>query len=427
MIEYWWLTIALIALVSGQFAQYSVSVIRWRSHRRQNADLLGQRFTVLSHSLQLARLTSQLGHNSGATAAIQWRILEVADVVRESDDCRSYYLVDPYGQPLPDFRPGQYIMVRPAMAGAYQTTRCYSLSSAPDARFWRITVKLQEPNFDPIHANSGGLSAWLHRTIGKGDCLLVGGPSGQFYLPVESPRDIVLIAAGVGITPIASMLRWSLEHTPDRQVTLLYQVKNREHWPLGQALHQWQSDFSSLRAHTFLSRAGADEMEALSLQIPGAFLPGQFHAGKLDGATAAKLASSKDVDYYMCGPDTWMESIRDQLVDGAVPPERIHWESFGTHPTPSITESSAFDAHTIRFALSETESQWNDPEQTIWELAKANQIELPSGCLSGVCGSCRVKLISGQVQYDRQIGVELASGECLTCVARPITDLVLEA
>ena len=422
MIENWWLSVAVIVFLSVQLAQFSSGALRWHYHRLQCVEQLCQRQSVLSHSSQVARLTSQLGNSTTSTSAIQWRILEVADVVQESVDCRSFYLVDPYGQPLTEFRPGQYVMVRPAMAGAYQATRCYSLSSSPDARFWRITVKLQETSLDSARANIGGLSAWLHRTIGKGDCLFIGGPSGQFYMPVESAREIVLIAAGVGITPMASMLRWSLEHTPDRKVTLLYQARNSEHWPLGRSIHQWQNDFASLQSHTFLSRADADEIESLSSELSG-----QFHAGKLDGTTAAKLADNPNADYYICGPDTWMEQMREQLIACSVPSERVHWESFGSQAAPKITETVECDARTIRFTLSNTESQWRDPDQSIWELAKANQIELPSGCLSGVCGSCRVKLISGEVHYDRQIGVELASGECLTCVARPSTDLVLEA
>lgn len=422
MIEDWWLTVAVIVFLSAHFTQFSCGALRWRFHRLQNNAQLLQRQAVLAHSSQVARLTSQLGSTAATTSTIQWRILEVADVVQESNDCRSFYLVDPYGQPLPDFRPGQYIMVRPAMAGAYQATRCYSLSSSPDARFWRITVKLQDPNTELARAHSGGLSSWLHRTIDKGDCLFIGGPSGQFFLSAESTRDIVLLAAGVGITPMASMLRWSLEHTPDRNVTLLYQAKSSECWPLGRAIHQWQSDFASLQAHTFLSRADQEEIELLTQELPG-----EFHAGKFDGITAANLADYPDADYFMCGPDAWMEQMREQLVDCGVAAERIHWESFGSHTSAITTTTEQFDTHTVRFTLSEAESEWSDPDQTLWELAKAAHIELPSGCLSGVCGSCRVKLVSGQVQYDRQIGVELASGECLTCVARPITDLVLEA
>ena len=422
MIENSWLSVAAVAFLSVHFVQFSIATLRWRSHRSQSGRELHHRQSVLCHSSDVARLTSQLGNTIASTAAIQWRILEVADVVQESIDCRSFYLVDPYGQPLPGFRPGQYVMVRPALAGAYQTTRCYSLSSSPDARFWRITVKMQDTNADSVRVNSGGLSAWLHRTIGLGDCLFVGGPSGQFYLPSESNRDIVLIAAGIGITPMASMLRWSLEQTPDRKVILLFQAKNTQYWPLGRNIHEWQKDFESMDVHTFLSRADAEEIESLSSELPG-----RFHSGKLDGATVVKLAGKPEADYYMCGPDTWMEELRDQLVAYGIPPQRIHWESFGAQVAPSATETAECETHTVRFALSDTESQWHDPDQSIWELAKANQIELPSGCLSGVCGSCRVKLVSGQVHYDRQISVELASGECLTCVARPSTDLVLEA
>jgi uncharacterized protein len=170
-----------------------------------------------------------------------------------------------------------------------------------------------------------------------------------------------------------------------------------------------------------MSRAAADEIEALATELSG-----HFHAGKFDGATAAKLANNPEADYYMCGPDTWMEQMREQLVDCGVAPERVHWESFGSHASPA-SGSDQLGAHSVRFSLSDADSEWTDPNQSLWELAQANHIELPSGCLSGVCGSCRVKLISGQVQYDRQIGVELASGECLTCIARPTTDLILEA
>ena len=422
MIENWWLPVAMIAVLCAHVAQFSITVLRWRTHRSQCGEILRQRQSQWSHSSQVARLTSQLGSAATATTAIPWRILEVADVVQESADCRSFYLVDPYGQPLPDFRPGQYVMVRPAVAGAYQATRCYSLSSSPDARFWRITVKRHDSREAPNRFNTGGLSGWLHRTIGQGDCLFIGGPSGQFYLPAESTRDLVLIAAGVGIAPMASILRWSLEVTTERKVTLLYQAKDREHWPLGRNIHAWQNEVESLQTYTFFSQADADEIESLSSELPG-----QFLAGKLDGFTAAKLADNPNADFYMCGPDTWMEQTREQLVASGIPPEHIHWESFGSQSAQPLSEQSNSKIHTIRFALSNTETQWRDPDQSVWELAKANQIELPSGCLSGVCGICRVKLSSGQVQYDRQIGVELASGECLTCVARPTTDLVLEA
>ncbi len=431
MIETWWLPVIVLAISSTYCVQFSSATLRWRANRAQNAEQTRQRHTVLDYSSRVARLASQLRETGTSSNSTPWRILEVADVIQESADCRSFYLVDPYGQELPEFFPGQYVMVRPAVAGAYQTTRCYSLSSSPDARYWRITVKEQVPPSDSAGGKSTGLSSWLHRTIDKGDCLFVGGPSGKFYLPTESTNELVLLAAGVGITPMASMLRWSLEHTPSRKVKLLYQVRDIDHWPLGESIHAWQADFDAMEAHTFLSRETDEVIASLSEELPGT-----FHSGRIESYLAKftqsefaqnEFAQSSNTDFYMCGPDNWMEQMRAQLTACGVAAEHIHWESFGSNPIPTSTNTENFSTHAVRFDLSDTSVQWEDAEQSIWELAKANQLEIPSGCLSGVCGSCRVKLISGEVEYDRQISVELASGECLTCIARPATDIVLEA
>ena len=123
-----------------------------------------------------------------------------------------------------------------------------------------------------------------------------------------------------------------------------------------------------------------------------------------------------------------MQSLRDGLLKGGAAADRIHWESFGT-AEPNTTKACDLSrgSRNVRFVKSQTDAEWHDPEQTVWELAREHEVELPSGCLSGVCGSCRVKLISGEVEYDRDISLELAGGECLTCVAKPKTDLVIDA
>jgi len=357
--------------------------------------------------------------------AVDWRVMEVAEIVDESDDCRSFYLADPNGQQLPDFRPGQYVMVRPAIAGAYQTTRCYSLSTSPNARYWRITVKRQETEYPPTRRDQdGALSQWLHRTIHPGDCLLIGGPSGQFFLPEESDRHLVLIAAGVGITPMASMLRWSLENRPEHHVTLLYQAKDLDHWPLGESLHAWQANFSNCHVRSFFSRLDDSELSRCTAHISGSLTSGKFDSSDVIGAF-----NPTQCDYYMCGPDTWMESIRTGLFASGVDAQHVHWESFGTttETQPSSTSSPQTAALAVRFEHSDLNAQWSDPDQTIWELARESQVEIPSGCLSGVCGCCRVKLVSGEVQYDRPVSIELADDECLTCITRPKTAIVVDA
>lgn len=412
-------SLCLLCIAGYQFGSVGLITTRIATivRRRRQANL-----SELRQAAEITRLSCEI--QASKQNGMGWRVMEVAEVQEESEDCKSFYLVDPYGEPLPDFRPGQYLMVRPALAGAYQTTRCYSLSSAPNERFWRITVKRQESGDDQgRQPKNGGLSKWLHSTISPGDCLLIGGPSGQFFLPKENTSPLVLMAAGVGITPMASMLRWSLEATPDRKVVLLYQAKNLEHWPLGECLHSWQADFPNIRLVTFCSRASDADLAGAKIKHPGIFVKGKF-----DFTDALRVMDSGDCDYFMCGPDPWMQAIRDGLVENGVDGERVHWESFGgTGAQPKAASEGSAEAVAVRFEHSDVDAEWSDPEQTLWELARESDVELPSGCLSGVCGCCRVKLLKGKVEYDREVSIELAEDECLTCVTRPKTEVVLDA
>ncbi len=411
----------LLLTSMSQFAAIGFSTSRARRAKRQ---IRARSLRNLRQAAEVVRLNSQLHDLSGREPSLDWRVMEVAEIVDESVDCRSFYLVDPYGQSLPSFRPGQHLMVRPAMAGAYQTTRCYSLSSSPDPRYWRITVKRQLPEeAGGLPPRNGGLSDWLHRTIHLGDCLLIGGPNGQFYLPAEHRRPLVLLAAGVGITPMASMLRWSLEQTPQRPVHLFYQVRDLDHWPLGSSLHSWQHDFPQCRIHTFMSRAGDKELARLANDLPGQFRPDKFEPADL-----VEAMGPLEGDYFMCGPDGWMQSMRDGLQAAGVSSERVHWESFGGTVTDNgPVPDGPVESVPVRFEHSQVDTAWSDPQQSLWELARESQVDIPSGCLSGVCGCCRVKLLSGEVEYDRQISIELADDECLTCVSRPTSPVTIDA
>ncbi|MEZ6136118.1 MAG: 2Fe-2S iron-sulfur cluster-binding protein [Pirellulaceae bacterium] len=410
---------ALVIVATSQFASAGISAtrIRSRAHRRYLHTLKN-----LRNAAEIARLDSELQAATSNQSNLDWRVMEVAEIVDESDDCRSFYLVDPYRQQLPDFRPGQYLMVRPALAGAFQTTRCYSLSSSPDGRYWRITVKRQEPPTAEmgLPPTKMGLSVWLHENILAGDCLLVGGPNGHFYLPAESTQPLVLLAAGVGITPMASMLRWSMENTPERPVVLLYQAKDQRHWPLGESLHSWLPEFPACKAISYFSRASGDDLRKLAV------LPGEFHEGKFTAMDVLAALTQDDCNYYFCGPDAWMQQLRDGLTDAGVSSQRMHWESFGSAGVPKPHAAESETGFQVSFRASGTDAVWTDPEQSLWELARQNDVELPSGCLSGVCGSCRARLLGGSVAYDRNISVELKDDECLTCVAHPTSDVQLD-
>jgi ferredoxin-NADP reductase len=219
---------------------------------------------------------------------------------------------------------------------------------------------------------------------------------------------------------MASMLRWSMEHTPERPVRLLYQAKDLQHWPLGESLHGWLPKFPACQVISYFSRLASDDLRQL------ADLPGKFQAGKFTAADALAALQLDNCNYYFCGPDSWMQELRDGLAEAGVSAKRMHWESFGSAGVPTTITAENKTGFHVAFQASGTGATWNDPEQSLWELARQNDIELSSGCLSGVCGSCRVRLLCGSVAYDRKISVELGEDECLTCVAHPTSDVQLD-
>lgn len=420
------ITIFSLVLIGIAFVRFSsiglsstrqqLSILSWKNLSQKK----------LRQAAELARLNSQIQNTKKGQ---DWRVMEVAEIAEESADCKSFYLVDPYGQKLPAFLPGQFLMVRPALAGNYQTTRCYSLSSSPDSRYYRITVKRQLVEGSEQANNrlpqEGGLSQWLHDTIHPGDCLLISGPSGSFHLPsvneVDSSKPLVLLGAGVGVTPVASMLRWTLQNHPERPVYVFLQARDLEHWPLGRVLHEWQNMSRRMIACSYFSR----EDDSFLTELKD--VPGCLRAGKYDASELRKTVHKYPwAEYYMCGPDPWMTALQADLAQSGVPTDHIHWESFGVAAETKQVSDIPPSGYQVDFAKSHCKAQWDDPEVSLWELARASDVDIPSGCLSGVCGSCRANLVQGQVDYSRKVGVDLSEGECLTCIARPVSDVVLD-
>ncbi|RMF41033.1 MAG: hypothetical protein D6753_10480 [Planctomycetota bacterium] len=397
-----------------------------RARRRYHLVRCRQQSLQLAwRSAENALHTAVLDPSQAGGNGLQWRALEVAEIVRESLDCQSFYLVDPHGQPLPEFRPGQHLLVRPPMTSASGLTRCYSLSSAPNPDYWRITVKRQIPH-DRHQANrlQSGLSHWMHSHLQTGDCLWVAGPAGTFFLPKDLGSPIVCLAAGVGITPMASMIRWSLEHRPQRPIRLFFQARDHQHWPLGETLHGWSRSFPEYHATTCFSQIDESNLLELSQRLPGTFHHGHLAVEQITGCTDVHQAH-----FFLCGPQAWMDALRHALAGQGVAPERIHWESFASPVRtranqPGAAHAPQFETH---FQRSETSAQWTSDEHSLWELAQESGVVIPSGCLSGVCGCCRVRVLQGQVTYDQEPAIDVPPGECLTCIGRPASNLVLDA
>lgn len=427
------LAAGLIATSASQWASTAWQQRRGRVRRQRACD---QVQLQLQRETEYARLRSSLNDRAAGVSNSGWRVVEVIETVDESADCRSFYLADPTGHPLPSFRPGQFVAVRPALGGARQPTRCYSLSDSPSQPWWRITVKDQRsmtlvdhPRSHPgtllspnKSGSATGLSQWLHAHISVGDSLLIHGPSGTFFDSLEHhvTRPIVFLAAGIGITPIVSMVKHLLETQPSRRLHIHFQVQDAQHWPMGAMLHSWQTHRPALQMASYFSRGGVIPAISAGLAVPG----------KVDLKSIGNIATNAvDAEYAICGPNAWTDAMCSGLMEVGIPGERIHFESFG--PSHGTTTTGATDPETkpwtLRFAESEVQVPLCSDATTLWQAARAHGIEIPTACHTGACGTCRVKLLAGAVNYDRPPTAACASGEALACVAQPVGDVVVQA
>ncbi len=239
--------------------------------------------SVLGEQTVRARMAGRAHWQSTQDTRSAWRVMQVVEVVDESVDVRSFYLQDPLlSEQLPLYRAGQFLIVRPALGGAEYSARCYSLSDAAGQNWYRISVKRQVN----LCQQRLSLSNWLHDTIHVGDCLLASGPHGEFVIDPSLPEStpIVLLAAGVGITPILSMLKSLLQANPARKIHLVYQVQDTQRWPFGELIHGWGQPCPGLQATTYFSRLSAEQLPEVD--------SGEVRVGKADAGSVSSNSNN---------------------------------------------------------------------------------------------------------------------------------------
>jgi nitric oxide dioxygenase len=248
---------------------------------------------------QEARLYAAAGVDDTAP----WRSYTVAQRREEAEDAVSFILTPADGGPAPEFRPGQYVTVTAELPDGRQL-RQYSLSQAPAAGALRITVRL-------VH---GGLvSTHLHRTVKVGDTLNLSAPYGNSLILAPEPTPLVLVSAGVGITPMASILDHVARTQPTRDVTVVHAERSR-------GRHALHSDIalSGARLRSF--------RQILWYEEPADVAGTTVHTGLVDPYQIPLLPNS---DIYICGPIPFMQMVRRDLLDRGVPHEHIRYEVFG--------------------------------------------------------------------------------------------------
>jgi len=252
-----------------------------------------------------AQLYSSAGIAPGAT-----RPMRVLDLTRESENVLSIRFVPADGQPLPPFRAGQYVSVAVDLPGGRHQLRQYSLSDAAGKDSMRISVKRE----DALGATpAGAVSNWLHANVQVGSVLRVTHPFGEFTPDTESDAPLVLLSAGVGITPMVSALNRIALVNPQRRVIFAHAARDARHHPLQADLAAAQAAMPNLQVAIFYEEAHG-EAGVLAGRMDLARLP------KWDVAAA---------EVWVCGPLTFMQAQWLALLHAGVPPARLHREVFG--------------------------------------------------------------------------------------------------
>jgi len=360
-------------------------------------------------------------------AAPAWpgfRPLRVTKVVPESATVSSVYLAAPDGTPLPPAKPGQYLTLRVTGAAQPAPVRSYSLSSLPGDASYRISVK-REPH--------GTVSGYLTTSLTAGTDLEAAAPRGDFVLNEdedENAKDtspVLLISAGIGVTPVLAMLHQLAATRSDREVWWIYGARAPREHPLAQEAHELIGELPHASEHIFYSDATAAERQ-------------RAHAiqGRLDQQKLAALGLPAGATAYLCGPTAFMTAMQQALTELGITPEHIHTELFGALAaiTPGIASKPARPPHQpkgppgtgplVTFARSGISTRFPDGEHSVLDLAEACDVPTRFACRTGVCHTCVTPLLSGDITYQPDPLELPAEGQVLICCARPRTDVVLD-
>ncbi|WP_326573475.1 FAD-binding oxidoreductase [Streptomyces sp. NBC_00481] len=259
----------------------------------------------------LIAIEARLYAEAGVADGDVWRRMEVAERRQESADAVSLVLRRTDGRPTAPFRPGQYVSVRVELPDGARQIRQYSLSTAPDHKTWRITVKREKAARGTVP--DGEVSSWLHAHAEVGDILDVSLPAGDLVLP-EADTPLFLASAGIGITPMLSMLDHLALTSSARPVTVVHADRS----PLDHVHRDEQADL--------VSRLNSADLH-LWYENDAHHSPGTNVFAGL--ATLDHLTPARDTTAYLCGPLPFMRMVRGELLAKGLHPSAIHYEVFG--------------------------------------------------------------------------------------------------
>ncbi|MBL8296831.1 MAG: pyridoxamine 5'-phosphate oxidase family protein [Rhodanobacteraceae bacterium] len=338
----------------------------------------------------------------------QWRSFRITRIDLESAAVKSFWLEPTDGRGLNVFKAGQHLPVRAVLeVGQAPVERSYTLSLAPSDGAYRLSIRRQ-----------GRFSRFMHEHVQVGDEIEARAPRGNFSVDALQPRPLVLLSAGIGITPMLALLRHVIyEGMRKRRI--------RPTWFIHGSRSESDRAFSAEIDRLNESVGGAVRvLQALTEPGPDAREGKDFHfRGRLDLDLLKSVLPFDDFDFYLCGPPAFMQDLYAGLRRLHVPDERIHAESFGpaglrrdaAAPLPAISSQPV----PVSFARSGKEARWSPGSGNLLELAQTRGLNPEHSCRQGLCGSCSHALKSGSVTYAATPASDIAPGQVLLCQALP--------
>lgn len=373
----------------------------------------------------------------------------------ESKVITSFYLEPTDGNPLWPVKPGQYLTLKVPTA-TQPIFKTYSVSSDPDeGKFYRITVKRETRPSNAQHLPDGIGSTWLHDMINIGSEIEISAPRGTFVLDKNSTHPAILLSGGVGITPLLSMLH-SLAKTK-REVYFLHACENSDMHAMRKEVQMIaKKSGARIRIYFIYAKPRKSDIAEKLFNVRG-FIDKEF---------LQSILPIDSYDTYMCGPTPFMVAMYRLLQDLGINKNRICYEFFGkantlealtnapekikskvaSRATPIIqrlifltdpdahkiaepsshNKKPSFSSGDIVFQKSNVSAKWDASLHSLLDLAEKSGLTPDFSCRAGICNTCKITLIEGEVEYFGDPLVIPPKGKVLICCARPKGRVVLD-
>ena len=341
-------------------------------------------------------------------------------VRQETHDVKSFFFRLPMGRMFL-FEPGQFITLELDIEGE-TINRCYTISSSP-ARPHTISITVKR-------VPGGKVSNWLHDNLQPGAAIRVLGPAGEFTCARHPARKYLFLSAGSGVTPLMSMSRAHHDLAEDRDIVFVHSARTPDDIIFGRELDLIASNHANFRTSFVVERLGT------RTNWPG-----------ITGFLSLPLLKLVVPDFmereiFTCGPAPYMKAVRGLLDEAGFDRTHYHEESFSfeslaAEAAPEATVQDAApaespDADAPQFSVSFAKTGREiacGAAQHVLDAARQAGVRLPASCTQGMCGTCKVRLVSGQVDMKHNGGIrqrEIDQGMVLLCCSKPLSDLVID-